>query len=280
MSNPWGRLATEGDHFVCLVDGVITPWKWRGLTSFRLLEQFLRNDPIVDPWLDEAQALGANLVRVLSMKEANRGWRLTPNYSAADIGRFFDHLAARHLSCELTVFADTRAMMPSQADQLRWWDLVCEVARSYPHVVLELINEAGHPTQACDPQAFAQPDGILTSHGSGGEDQDVVHPYWSYVTYHGRRPKYDGDSRGFVTYSPYAWQELWPKPVPFINDEGPKPEHYQNDIGYARRIGEHAGCIAGGTAHTDTGITGDRLTAVEAACVREVMWGITRGFGI
>lgn len=278
MASPWGRLSTEGDHFLCNGE----PWKWRGITAFRALEMFLRGDPGLATWLDVAQGMGANLIRTISMKANNTGWELRPPYAADDLVRFYEAMRARKLFVEMTVFADTKALMPDEHAQQSWWNMQWNVASQFEHVVCELINEAGHTTQQCDPQRFSKPAWPLCSHGSGQTDEDVVRPTWDYAAYHSRRPNYwndpvlGNDGRGISGYSPFAYQEYWPKECPFISDEGPKPASYGYDIGYARRMGEHAGCIAGGTFHV--GINGDPLTPEEVACGREFYFGITRGW--
>lgn len=279
MANPFGRLSPEGDHFLSTPPGgTPQPWKWIGLTAFRALEQFLRGDPGLAPWLDVAQAEHVTILRVLSMKANNTGWELRPTYIAADLARFYEAMRARKLFVEMTVFADTRLLMPDLNVQQAWWNLQWNVASQFDHVVCELINEAGHATQFCDPQQFSQPAWPLCSHGSGGTDEDVVQPYWAYAAYHSRRLQYANDGRGISNYSPYAYQEWYPKPVPMISDEGPKPPSYGFDVGYARRMGEHAGSVAGGTFHCDEGINGLPLDPRTRACLHEFTFGMMRGW--
>jgi hypothetical protein len=249
---PAPRIAIDGVHFTS--DGA--RWTWRGCTDFRLPHRFITGEDITAV-LEDRKAIGANLVRCLAMKANNIGWELIPARQPdywAGVRRFFDLLGARGFACEWTVFADTKITMPDASAQVDFWRRTIELARDYPFVVLELVNEAGHPTQAIDPQRFERPAGVPTSHGSGGTDEDVVRPVWDYAAYHARRAQHRGDARGASNYSPYAYQEDYPKPCPFVPDEGDKPASYGFDPEFARLMGRHASCGAGGTFHSDDGI--------------------------
>jgi len=187
VPGPSGRLRIEGESFVN-PDG--TRWYWKGATDFRLLKRFIDGEDIL-PLLKQRVATGANIVRVVAMKFDNTGWELNPLSTPSywdKVREFFKLLAAENLKCEFTVFCDTRHMMPNQGDQLRFWNEAISIAQEFDHVLLELINEIGHPTQTLDPQAFHRPGGgLLTSHGSGLTDKPPVHPLWDFATYHARR---------------------------------------------------------------------------------------------
>lgn len=263
------QLAPAGDHFIHADDG--SRWWWRGLTSFRLLELVLGGADITER-LHQAVDLGANLVRVLSMKTNNTGWSLDPyqtDYWGA-VEALFRQTRAAGLYTEFTVFADTRAVMSEQGAQLDHWAHVCaRASMDSAGVLLELLNEQHHPTQSLDPMVFSLPSTLtLCSHGSGLTDSDVVRPLWHYATYHARRMQHGADARGFTNYSPYAFQEGWPKPCPFVADEGEKPPTYGFSPEYARLMGLSARCGAGGTFHWGGGVGSDLLPEAEAACAR------------
>jgi hypothetical protein len=243
-------------------------WPWKGCTDFRLAQRLMAGEDI-RPQLLERRAVGANLVRVLAMKTNNTGWDLIPQRRPdyfGDVRRVFDAIGGARLCCEWTVFADTAAVMPDASEQDGFWQQTVAIARDYPFVLLELVNEWNHPTQRLDPQRFAWPRDVLASHGSGLTDADVVRPCWDYATYHARRRVSSIDARGAANYSPYIYQENYPKACPFIPDEGEKPENYGFDVRFARLIGQHAACGAGGTFHWSGGIDSRQMTDDERAC--------------
>jgi hypothetical protein len=256
-------IGVRGAEFI--VNG--TRWAWRASSDFRLPHRFMTGENI-QPVLDDRRAAGATLVRCLAMKANNIGWELIPSripdYWGA-VRRFFDALGAAGFACEWTVFADTRTVMPDPNAQQDFWRQTLDVARNYPYVLLELVNEAGHPTQSLDPQRFPRPSGVLASHGSGGTDEDVVRPVWDYAAYHARRGALP-DARSASNYSPYAYQSDYPKPCPFVPDEGVKPGDYGFDTQFAALMGRHASCGAGGTFHSDDGIQSVVFTPQVRAC--------------
>lgn len=279
MSTP--RLQIHGDQFV-LPDGEV--WLWRGVTDFALL-RVLIDEPawlptLIQPRLDA----GANLFRVLAMKADNTGWALNPvaegwngqfhnPYSDA-IRALARALEQRDAYLELTVFADTKAIMPDPNQQQHFWQDILGVVAGHPNVLLELINEAGHSTQQCHPLTFPRPVSNLASRGSGGTDEPPVTPTWDFATYHGRRNA-PPDSRGIIAYDPYAFESEqnglrpgWPKECPYICDEGMKPENYGCDVGVAYAMGQHAACGAGGTFHQSEGVNSLPWPSTVEACAR------------
>jgi hypothetical protein len=250
-----GMWTVHGSQFV---DGTGKPVKWKGITHFRLLDRTLSGDNINDI-LTQVQEAGFNLVRVLGMKTNNTGWELSPNepgYWDA-VENLFITLKQRNLQVEFTAFADTKAVMSNPGAQRAYWDNLVAIAQSYDNVLIEFMNEYGHPTQAVNPLSFNKPGGITCSHGSGLTDSDGVKPYWDYMTYHARRDS-PPDARGFTNYDHYNFQSDYPS-LPRIPDEGIKPEGYGCDTGYARLLGAHANVGAGGTFHWSGGVNSDMM---------------------
>lgn len=266
------RLSTLGEAFL-RQDG--SRWYWKGATDFRLLQRFLAREDII-PLLLQRKAAGANLVRVVAMKANNTGWELNPhsveNYWQR-LHDFWTLIENEGLYVEHTVFCDTRALMPDQTPQQVFWQSTVERAAEHPNVLLELINEAGHSTQSCNPAAFFRPaTGTPASHGSGGTDESPVKPLWDFATYHARRES-PPDARGFTNYNVYGFESSvdggiagWPKPCPFIPDEGMKPQNYEYDPAAAAMMGKHCALHAGGTFHTD--INSDYWDERVEACAR------------
>lgn len=256
-------ITIDGAEF--RVDG--RPWLWRGATEFRLPHRLMEGEDIAPILADRA---GFTILRSLAMKwpNTNPAWELNPR--RADywdgVHRYFEAVGNAGFALEWTVFADTKALMPDPGEQQRFWATTVELARQFPFVILELLNEVGHSTQAIDPARFSCPNGVIASHGSGGTDEDVVRPVWHYAAYHGRRLIHAHDSRGATNFSPFAYEEDWPKGCPFVEDEGPKPYEYSFDPAYARLMGRHARCGVGGTFHSNEGIQSVVFPPAVKAC--------------
>lgn len=258
---PTGKWSVQGSQFVA--NGVVV--KWKGMTHMRLLDKVLHGEIMTDH-LTQAQEAGFNLVRVLGMKTNNTGWELNPaepNYWEA-VGELFQQCKERGLQIEFTAFADTRYVMPIAWQQQAYWENICTAVGLHDNVLLEFMNEYGHPTQAINPLAFGKPNGIVSCHGSGLTDADGVRPYWDYMTYHARRDA-PPDARGFTNYDQYEFQAVYPS-VPRIPDEGIKPENYGFDVGYATLLGEHAAIGAGGTFHWSGGVGSDMMDSRTYDC--------------
>jgi hypothetical protein len=135
-------------------------------------------------------------------------------------------------------------------------------------VLVELLNEFGHGSQNLDPSQFQKPAGLLSSHGSGLTDAPPVEPLWDFATYHPRRDP-PLDTRGFTNYDPYEFQAVWPKPCPYIPDEGIKPQHYGFNPAYARQLGRHCAMQSGGTFHSDHGVRSLLWPPEVFACAQE-----------
>jgi len=215
-----------------------------------LIECVLRGVDIL-PIVRDRTAVGANWLRVLSQKNNNTGWSLNPRIAGHRdaVRKTLEILGGQDVFCELVVFADTLALMPDPAEQQGYWGELCAIAAEYPHCPLELINEAGHATQKCDPSKFRRAEGVLCSHGSGLSDVQPVKPFWDYATYHARRSGSIG--KILSNYSPYVFQDTFPTPVPFVPEETVKPQQYGFDPRVASAMARHARCGAGGTFHGD-----------------------------
>jgi len=259
-----GRLRVSGDQFL---DAAGDRWVWAGCTEMRLPARLSYGEGIAEI-LDQRQAAGARLLRSLAQVSwAEWGPHFRPDYWG-DVRRYLDALGARGLYCEWVVFADTRLIMPDQGEQLAFWDQTLAVARDYPLVVIELLNEDGHPTQAIDPRRFSRPSGLLASHGSGLTDVQPVAPLWDFATYHARRTPPPPSAKPFNNYNPYEFHPEWPHPVPYIPDEGVKPEDYAFDPRYAAQLGHNAAGGAGGTFHSNAGVQSILFSPGELACAQ------------
>ena len=256
-------LRIEGDHFL---QGD-RRWLWKGSTDFRLPERVLAGVDITAILKDRKDA-GANLVRMLAMKANNTGYELNPHspgYWDAVI-ETVNRVGQAGLYAEWTVFADTKRMMPDPIEQQDFYRQTIETMRQYPWMLVELVNEDKHATQAINAQAFRKPDGVLSSHGSGLSDVQPVKPLWDYGTYHGRRS--GGLAKVASNYSCYVFQDTFPTPCPYVPEETLKPEQYGYDAGVARLMGQSACCAAGGTFHHSAWLDERLFNDGERACAR------------
>jgi hypothetical protein len=169
------------------------PWTQIGCTDFRLFERFLRGENI-DGVLAERANIGFNQLRVLLTCDLMfhlypQEW---PDYLPR-LQAFTQKVADYGLRLELTVFADATRVMPSTGQQQAFFSQVCDVVRGMPHVFLELVNENEQTINTINTDAFSQPEGIISSHGSKGvvdaaAEPVCVTPIWSYGTLHPSRP--------------------------------------------------------------------------------------------
>jgi hypothetical protein len=260
-ASPSTGLRIEGDHFL---QGD-TRWLWKGSTEFRLPERVLAGVDIT-PILKDRKDAGANLVRMLAMKANNTGYELNPRtagYWDAVI-ETCEQVGDAGLYGEWTIFADTKKMMPNPVEQQDFYRQTIETIRMYPWMVVELLNEDKHATQAINAQSFRKPDGCLSSHGSGLSDAQPVKPLWDFATYHARRS--GGLAKIGSNYSPYVFQDTYPTPCPYVPEETLKPEQYGYDTGVARLMGQSACCGAGGTFHHSAWLDERPFNDGERAC--------------
>lgn len=256
-------LRIEGDHFM---QGPVR-WLWRGSTEFRLPERVLAGVDITPILIDRRDA-GANLVRMLAMKFDNTGFTLdprTPGYWEAVI-ETCEQVGDAGLYGEWTIFADTKKMMPDPVMQQDFYRQTIETIRMFPWMVVELLNEDKHATQAINAQAFRKPDGVLSSHGSGLSDKQPVMPLWDFGTYHARRT--GGLAKIGSNYSCYVFQDTYPLSVPYVPEETQKPEQYGYSTGVARLMGQSACCGSGGTFHHSAWLDERPFNDGERACAQ------------
>lgn len=252
-------LIVAGERFID-VDG--QRWWWKGATDMLLAARLEVGEDIL-PILRQRRDAGATIIRALAM-----GFPFWPSGAPArwdTVRHLFGLCADEGLYLEWVIFAGTRVNMPSLSQQQSFYAETLSLARLYPHVLIELLNEDGHGSQQIDPHAFSRPTGILASHGSGITDASPVLPVWDFATYHPRRDR-PPDARGFTNYDPYEFQADWPKPCPFIADEGIKPHEYSFDPAWARQMGRHASMGAGATFHSDHGVRSELWTSEEFRC--------------
>jgi hypothetical protein len=116
---------------------------WRGITSFRLLEQLAagRQDH-VEKYLAWMAQEHLNVVRVLAM--AKHLFELSPDTGRAQLDDLLKRAAAHNIYVEIVALADTADYPVPLDEQVR---TVGEIAARHPNAIIEIANEPYHPTQ-------------------------------------------------------------------------------------------------------------------------------------
>lgn len=177
-----GRLRIEGTRFVN-ADG--TPFTWRGITAFRLLE-YVAHDREAEAaaYLDWARAHDITVVRVLTM--ATHLFELTPEEGLSALPRLLTLAAERSMHVEVVALADTAIY---DIDLDAHVEAVGHIVAAHSNALLELANEPYHSSQrhalgdrsTLERLAARVPDGVLVAWGadeptrSGGGDYVTVH---------------------------------------------------------------------------------------------------------
>lgn len=216
-SGPAPYLRIHATRFV-RPDG--TPFPWRGITAFRLLEMIARGQTgQAETFLDWAAAHGLTVVRVLTM--ARHLFELSPDDGRAALPRLLEMAKARGLYVEVVAFADTADVHVEIDRHVRE---IGAIAAASGNALVELANEPRHPTQSRrihDPAGLARaarlvPDPVLVALGSAEDDERFA--AGDYATVHFSR---DGGRRGWAHVAALAagvdLVRKWRKPV--VNDE-------------------------------------------------------------
>ena len=183
-----GRLSVSGTAFV-QPDG--TPFAWRGITAFRLVEFVAHGRSAdADAYLAWAASKRVTVVRVLAMADVL--FTLTPADGQHALGQMLDLARKRGVYVEVVALADTARMPVDIPRSVRAVGSVCSV---YDNCLLEIANEPGHGTQMKDlhDPAYVKslvslvPKGVPVSLGSV-EFGDAFGE-GSYVTWHAPRAR-------------------------------------------------------------------------------------------
>ncbi len=258
-----------------------SPFEWRGITAFRLLEFIAHGkDAAADAYLKWAASQKLTVVRVLGM--ADGLFKLSPADGLHALTRLL-HLAQRHgLYVELVVLADTAAIQP---DIPRHVKAVAQACAGHPNVLIEIANEPAHPTQAralhdaAYVKSLAQlaPPGVPVSLGSieNGDGFGAG----SYVTWHAPRGR---DWPQQMGQQGSALLGKFRKPV--ISDEpigagdqavgGRRdnvPAHFKQAAAAAARAG------IGATFHYEGGLQARLPSQTEQACLDAWLAGLSAG---
>jgi hypothetical protein len=263
------HLRIDGTQFV-RADG--SPFDWRGITSFRLVEFVAHGkEKEADAYLAWVASKKLTVVRVLAM--AGGIFPLPPAEGVRALPRLLD-LAQKHgLIVEVVALASTREYTFDIDAHVR---AVARICAEHPNAVLELANEPGHRSQAAlvhDPEhmhrlATSLPREVPVSLGS--VEYDVRFAAGSYATWHApRKPEW---AHILIVAGGADLIRRFGKPV--VSDEpigaGDRLEQGRRDNAPERfraqaLVSRLAGL--GATFHYNGGVQSARPTATELACL-------------
>lgn len=246
-------------------------WEWKGCTDFCLLKQYLDGHDI-GPVLDDRVALGFNLVRVLGMMTYID--RLVPteirNYYDR-LSAFADVLAEWKLRMEYVALADVQTLL--SFDAVGHAQQAADVLRSKWNVVYELVNEYGYNGGL---PSVSKPTGLLlSSHGSGGGDEDPALPPWDFLTFHpGRSADWPRKMKASREYSDrFNKPCVSDEPIGAAEQEIPgKRSTSTNDFFDAGACA--ALQTAGATFHSDNGIQSQLFEPTTRTCAAAFLAGM------
>jgi hypothetical protein len=264
-----GHLRVKGTQFVA-ADG--TPFDWRGITAFRLVEFVAHGkEAQADAYLAWAASKKLTIVRVLAM--AGGIFPLPPAEGVRALPRLLE-LAAKHkLTVEVVALASTREYTFDIDAHVR---AVARICAQHPNAVLELANEPGHRSQVDvvhDPErmqrlAASLPAEVPVSLGS--VEYDVRFARGTYVTWHA--PRKPGWEHVLIVAGGEELVRRFGKPV--VSDEpigaGDRLEQGRRDNAPERfraqaLVSRLAGL--GATFHYNGGIQAAMPTATESTCL-------------
>jgi hypothetical protein len=264
-----GQLRIAGSRFL-QPDG--TPFDWRGITAFRLVELVARGkDTEADAYLAWAASKNVTVVRVLAMADVL--FKLSPADGQRALPRLLELAQKRGLYVEVVALVDTATIKVDPPGQIK---AIGEICARYPNALLELANEPVHATQAealhdaayLKPLLALVPAGVPVSLGSV-ENGDAF-AAGAYVTWHAPRAGKGGwpaqIAHGAVLVKRFGKPVVSDEPmgaadvaIPGRRDND--PEHFQQAAAASRRAG------IGATFHYEGGLQARMPTRIEMACL-------------
>jgi hypothetical protein len=171
-----------------------TPFTWRGITAFRLLEmEAAGKSAEVDTYLKWAASQQLTVVRVLTM--AKHLFELPPERGVAALDAFLSRAARHGMFVEVVALADTGAYPLDLKQHVR---RVGEIAARHPNALVEIANEPYHGTQKPEVHRddFLQElrkeitAGVPVALGAAGYPE--LHAAGDFVTFHSSRSPAEG----------------------------------------------------------------------------------------
>lgn len=224
-----------------------------------MFPKFVRGEDIAQI-VAERRGLGFNTHRVfLSMSGGLGTFDPRPHLDA--LPEFCSLIGLSGMRLELTVFADTRRWLPSEADQVR---LLHDVDDRVPLVhLLEGVNEFNVHDNAADGIVDERLQaGRIWCLGSMGADQGTAQPVQGYATYHPARTTDWPRKVGHNAYEVGARHR-----VPAVSNECMRPDQDGFRVSnFFDGAANGALMCAGATFHSTSGKASTRFTDDEARC--------------
>ena len=290
------RLEVRGSRFVA-PNG--TPFDWRGVTAFRLVEMVAHGEEHdADAYLAWAAAKKLTVVRVLAMAEVL--FKLSPADGQRGLPRLLDMARGHGLRVEVVALADTAAVRLDIPQQVK---AIGQICGRYDNVFLEIANEPGHPSHR-----LADPDRRGHSRPGQGRRRSGEAPRRRPAAsrrtggLRGRARRATPMSEHVESLQPITWHAPrsgsggWPAQIargarlvrrfgkPVINDEPmgaadrPVPGRRDNDPARFRAAAvasRRAGL--GATFHYEGGLQARLPTVTELACLDAWLAGLSAG---
>jgi hypothetical protein len=274
-ATPQFPIKVDGTRFI---DSASRPFRWSGITAFRLLEMIARGrEREAVSYLDWAASEQLTVVRVLTM--AKHLFELRPEDGRNALPRLLDLARERGLAVEIVALADTLEYAVDYDTHVR---TVGRVALDKGNGFVEIANEPGHPTQnnrLHDPAELVRlatliPPPVVMAFGSA--EYAAGYAGGDYATFHFARDGGWGHVLKLAEGASFITQ--WKKPV--INDE---PIGAASEYREGRRDNEPARFAAaaaltaltgmGGTFHYEGGLQAAIPQGREAACLSAWLLG-------
>lgn len=248
------RITING-RFFALESG--EPFTIIEASDFNILGRFLDGQDI-RPTLKQRFDAGFNTLRVWTRYDlAQYGiGRLT----FADHPELYERIPEfLNLCAEYGLYVEFTAYTGHEDFDTTHWARLIEAVKTRSNVLLELVNEADQKgnmigcrsyapntsydgCQTVQSMGFAQPTGLLTSHGSNGTQAQPVAPFWSYVTMHFTSPISEPARK--VGHN--CWESVDDRPC-LANENIRFPDVYDS-IQVAKDAAAGAALLAGGSA--------------------------------
>lgn len=267
-----------------------TEYIWAMMSGFRDYQRFLLGEDI-RPIFQQARDLGANGRRVLGMFAWSDGpGPFIPQNHPDYYDRLpeFLRLAAAHgLYIQFCVFADTKLVMPTPAEQHVHLARIGDLGAPHDNFLGQLVNENDSNDNGVDIASFSKPGGALWSSGSNGTGNNPPRPFWDYSDLGSeRRADRIQLTTSTVFFAIHGYSEgndNWPGTQratavsePYGIADTPENGRRTNNpyICYQMGVGSRYGDGVGATVHTNDGIQSLFLSPIQAECAKQMILGI------